>query len=115
MTELGEDFLGVAAFAEDVVDLFEVFQVTMGESFLIRDEEVGVGGAKPSWKDPFEEDVGIAPRLAGKKATQSRDAAAVADGDIVSGSGECAVDEVDVAVESHTVGAGDDVDTLFDR
>ena len=33
----------------------------------------------------------------------------MADGDIVSGSSESAVDEIHVAVEAHTVGTGDDV------
>lgn len=37
---LGEDLMGVLAFAEDVVDLSEAREVAFGEALLIGDEDI---------------------------------------------------------------------------
>lgn len=58
------------ALAEDVVDVFEVFEVALGEPLLVGDEEVVVGGAKPAGKNPLEEDVGIEAGFAAEEAPQ---------------------------------------------
>lgn len=84
MAQATEYFLGMTAFAEDVVDVFEIFEVTLGKPFLVGDEEVAAGSAKPAGENALEEDVGIETGFAAEKAPQWRDAAAMAYGDLMS-------------------------------
>ena len=98
------------AFAEDVVDFFKMFNVPLGEPLLVRDEEVVFGGAQPTRKHALEENVGVKLGFAGEKAAERGDSAAVGNGDIKPSGCQCVMDEIDVAVESYSIGAGDDVD-----
>jgi len=100
----------VVAFAEYVVDFVKMFNVPLGEPFLVGDEEVVFSGAQPAREDAFEENVGIKCWFAGEKAAEWRDGATVGNGDIKPSGRQGVVNEIDVAVESHSVGAGDDVD-----
>lgn len=47
------------ALAEDVVDVFQVLQVTLGKPLLVGDEEVVVSGAKPAGENALEKDISI--------------------------------------------------------
>lgn len=78
--------------AEHVIYFLKVLDMSMREAFLIGDDEIAFGGAKPAWEDPLEEDVGIELGFAGKNTTQWRDAAAVADGYVEARRVQTAVD-----------------------
>ena len=104
-----EDFLGMPALAEDVVDVFQVFEVTLGEPLLVGDEEVVVGGAKPAGENPLEKDIGIEAGFAAEKPPQRGNAATMADRNLMSRSAQRLMDEIHVPVEADTVGARDDV------
>ena len=54
-------------FAQDVIDLFEVVEMTVGKSFLVWNEQVGFSCAKPAGEDAFEKNIGIVARCAGEK------------------------------------------------
>ena len=111
MAEVTEDALGMTALAEDVVDVFEIFEVTLGKPFLVGDEEVAAGSTKPARENALEENIGIEPGFATEKAPQWRDAAAMAYGDLMSRSAQGLMDEIHVTVQAYTVGACDDVDS----
>jgi len=59
VTKLGEDVFSVMTFAEDPVDMFEVLEVALGKSLLVRDEEVTVSSSKPVGENSFEENIGV--------------------------------------------------------
>ena len=80
------------------------------ESFLVRDDEVGFCRPKPAGENAFEKDVGIKPWLAWEKLAQWRNRSAMRYGDLKSSRREGVVDQIHVAVESHAIGAGDDID-----
>ena len=73
---LGKDFVGVLAFAEDVVDFLEWREVSAREAFLVGDEDVCFGGSEPGWEDAFEEDADVeaffcgSQRLSGEMSRQ---------------------------------------------
>ena len=46
-------------FAEDPVDMFEVLEVALGKSLLVRDEEVTVSSSKPVGENSLEENIGV--------------------------------------------------------
>jgi len=59
VTKLGEDVFSVMTFAEDPVDMFEVLEVALGKSLLVRDEEVTVSSSKPVGENSLEENIGV--------------------------------------------------------
>ncbi len=72
--------------------------MAFGKSFLVGDEDVGVGTFDPSGKDAFHEDVGVEFFFGGKEGGEWGDCAAVAEGDLeVVGRGDVG-DELDIAV-----------------
>ena len=107
---LAEDFQGMFAFTENVIDVVEPLDVSLGKSLLIRDEEIESGRAKPAGKDPLEENVGVELLFLPKPIGVKRNAPAVADGDFISSLFRDGVDEIDILIQPDTIGAGDDVE-----
>ena len=65
-----EYFLGVVAFTQDPIDVFQMLEVTARKALLVGDEEVLAGGAKPAREHTLEEDVGIELSFAGENRVQ---------------------------------------------
>lgn len=100
----------MAALAEDLINVFEVLEVAFREAFLVWDEQVLAGGAKPARKNALEEDVGIKFGFAREKPGEWRNRPTMRDCYFKTSRAECLVDEIYIAVEAYTIGAGDDVD-----
>ena len=96
--------------AKDVVYLFEQGDVTLRKAFLIGNENVGVSGIDPAGEDPFEEDVGIEALFSAYPTCVKGDASAMAHGNLIARCGGGFVEEVDVAIQSDTIGAGDNIE-----
>lgn len=106
----GEDFEGVFALAEDMVDFSEEAEVSLRKSFLIRDENIGVSGRDPAWEDPLHKNVEIKPWSSRAPLAPERDFAAMTARDQMAGGFKGGRDEVDIPVKPDSVGAGDEVD-----
>ena len=104
-----EDLQRMFALANDVIDLFESWDVTLGEAFLVWDEEIGFCGTEPPGEDSLEEDVGVESLLLSKPICVKRNAATMTHSDLVSGCSCDGVDEIDVAIQTDTIGSGDDI------
>lgn len=107
---LRKNGFSVAAFTKDLVDPVESRKMSLRESFLVGDEQVVLCGSKPTWEHPLEKDIGIISHPAWKKTTPGGNFPTMRDGDIEAARRQGFVDEVDIPVESHTVGACYDVD-----
>ncbi len=108
---LAENFQSVFAFADDMIDLFEAGNVALGESFLVGDEEIESGRSQPTGEDAFEEDVGVELLFLSEPVRIEGNVTAMADGDLISRLGRYGVNEIYVAIQPDTIGAGDDVET----
>lgn len=106
---LAEDRECMFAFAENVVDFLESGKVAVGKAFLIGNENIGLCRAQPAGEDALEEDVGIKDVFAAQPLRKQGDLPAMADGNFVTGSGGDLMDQVDVAVQSDSIGTSDEV------
>lgn len=104
-----KDLKCVLTLAEDVVDLPEAWDMSAGEPFLIRDHEVEACGAKPTREDSLEEDVRVESRFSREPIRVKGNLPAVTHRDFEAGSGCGSVDEVDIAIQTHSVSSSDDV------
>ncbi len=77
VTAPGKNVLGMAAFAEDVVDTGEMLEMPFRESFLVGDQEVGSGAAEPAGENALKEDIGCEAGFPGEIPAQRRDLPAV--------------------------------------
>ena len=104
-----KDLQRMFALANYVIDFFEFMDVTLWEAFLIWDEEIGFCGIQPPGEDALEKDVGVESLLLSKPICVKRNAATMTHGDLVSGCSCDSVDEIDVAIQTNTIGPGDDI------
>ena len=104
-----EDLQRMFALANDVIDFFESRDVTLWETFLVWDEEIGFCGTQPPGEDALEKDVGMVLLFRAEPVCVKRNAPGVAHGDLVAGRSGDRVDEIDIAIQANTIGPGDDI------
>lgn len=97
-------------FAEDGVDLAQMFQMAARKALLVWDKEVFSGEGHPTREDTLQKNIGIKARLPREQGGPRRNAAAMADRHLEPGTLERAVDQIHVLIQPDTVGAGDYVD-----
>lgn len=100
----------VSRLANDMIHFGQSSEMTFGKALLVGDEDVGLSCANPAGKNPLHKNVAVKADSLRKKRKKRGGATAMTYRDPVAGSYCNIMNKIDIAVESHSVCSGNDIE-----